>query len=220
MRTMMKSTSYTGIEICLLILTAIITVSIVEFLFIDVYAQNGTVNPNGAQLSKDLFSVQNLIIPHAGGGFSSLQTDSGNKVWITTGKWDLVSDPSKIGQSNSSSVGFNASIVMRGIDNLNEHEHKMSDFKLTKGTIHSTTKGSIFTFDGTGTIETPLGIHPDVPISIKIIDKQPLSLAVDNQTQGVMPQWVPSGHGTIILSIDQSAQDHYGNTPIYGNVRK
>ena len=215
----MKNTNhYKGIAICILISIAIITVLSVKFLFVDIYAQSGNVNSNDAQPSKDIFSVQNIIIPDAKGVFSSLQTDSDNKVWMTTGKWQLVSDPSKIGQGNLSSVGFNASIDMNGIDNSNEHGHKVSDFKLAEGSIRRTTRGSIFTFNGTGSIETPLGKHPEVPISIRIIDKNPISLAMGNQTERLMPQWVPGG-GIIILSIDQSAQDHFGSTPIYGNVR-
>ena len=48
----------------------------------------------------------------------------------TTGNWDLVSDPSNANQSNSSVVNFNATINMKGTDNSDGHEHKISEFKL------------------------------------------------------------------------------------------
>jgi len=182
------------------------------------YGQNAGFNPNGTQGSNALSSAQNVVIPNAKGGFSSLQTDDSNKVWITTGKWNLVSDPTKAGQRNLGTVGFNATIDMRGTDNLNEHEHKVSDFKLAQESMRTTTEGSIFTFKGTATVKTPQGVYPQVPISIKLIDKNPISVAVDNQTQKLMPQLVPGG-GTIILSIDKGAHDHFGNTPVYGNVK-
>jgi hypothetical protein len=210
---------HTAFLICTIFATATLAVLSANFLFVNINAQSAGTNPNSAQVSKDLSSVQNLIIPDARGGFSSLQTDADNKVWITTGKWNLVSDPSKIGQKNSSSVGFNATIDMRGTDNLNGHEHKVSDFKLAQGSISSTTQGSIFTFIGKGTVKTPQGTYPQVPIIIKLIDKNPISVAVDNQSQKLMPQWVPGG-GTIILTLDQSARDHFGSTPVYGNVRE
>ena len=205
--------------ICAIIATAALAVLSANSLFVSIYAQSAGTNPKGAPLSNDLSSVQNLIIRDARGSISSLQTDSDNKLWITTGKWNLVSDPTKIGQRNSSSVGFNASIDMRGINNLTGHGHKVSDFKLAKGSIRTTAQGSIFTFSGTATIETPQGIHPGVPIGITIIDKNPISVAVDNQSQKLMPQWVPGG-GNIILSLDQSAEDHFGRTPVFGGVKE
>ena len=209
---------FTGLAMCLLIGIVSITSLSAESLFIDVFAQNSNVKSNDAQFSKGAFSMQNIIISDAKGGFSSLQADSNNKVWITSGKWNLVSNPSKISPGNSSSVGFNATINMRGTDNITEHGHKVSDFKFAKGSIRSTNQGSIFTFNGTGTIETPQGVRPDVPISVRIIDKNPISLVMDDQAGRTMPQWVPGG-GIIILSVDKSAQDHFGSTPVYGDVK-
>ncbi len=55
--------------------------------------------------------------------------------WIATGDWDLIADPSKANQSNSSMISFNATIDMRGTDNSAGHEHKISEFKLTRHSI-------------------------------------------------------------------------------------
>ena len=110
----------------------------------------------------------NLIIDHAGGGFTSLQTDPDNTTWIATGDWELESEPSNDTQSNSSVVNFNATVGMRGTDNSNGHEHKISEFRLTNSSIASDEGGSEIMFNGTASIETDVGLYSDVPISIKI----------------------------------------------------
>jgi hypothetical protein len=191
---------------------------------VDVYSQNvgnetsaattqQSTDNGGASLLKD------LIIDHAGGGFTSLQTDADNTTWIATGKWDLVSDPSKIGQSNSSSTHFNTTIHTRNTDNSQGHDHKISDFNLVNSSINSSSKGSIILLNGTATIDTDVGVYHDVPISIRIVDAAPAILSIGTQSNEVKPQWVPRG-GTIALLIDQRVQDHFGNTPVYGDIRK
>ena len=162
--------------------------------------------------------LSDLIIDHAGGSFTSLQTDSDNRTWIATGNWDLVSQPSNANQSNSSSVIFNATINMKGTDNSDEHEHKISEFKLTNSSIGSSEEGSEITFNGTGTIETDIGLYSDVPISIKIYDQGPAIVSIDTQTNEIKPQWIPNG-GTISVLIDEKVQDHFGNTPVYGDIK-
>ena len=103
---------------------------------ISAFAQNITgTPPSGTNLNQTSFINENdrplsLIIDHAGGSFTSLQTDRDNKTWIATGNWELESEPSIDNQSNSSVVNFNATIGMRGTDNSAGHEHKISEFKL------------------------------------------------------------------------------------------
>jgi hypothetical protein len=160
-----------------------------------------------------------LTIEHAGGGFTSLQTDNDNKTWIATGDWNLVSDPSKASQSNSSVVGFNATIDLRGTDNLGEHEHKISDFKLMNSSIRSNTEDSELVFNGTASVETDVGLYSDVPLSVKIYDKGPPIVSIDTQTNEMKPQWIPDG-GTIVLLIDERIEDHFGSTPVYGTVKE
>ena len=108
---------------------------------------------------------------------------------------------------------------MKGTDNSDEHEHKISEFKLTNSSIGSSEEGSEITFNGTGTIETDIGLYSDVPISIKIYDQGPAIVSIDTQTNEIKPQWIPNG-GTISVLIDERVQDHFGNTPVYGNVRR
>ena len=103
---------------------------------IDGNGQDVTGNETGTEVTQPVANsgsslrLRDLIIDHAGGSFTSLQTDRDNKTWIATGNWELESEPSIDNQSNSSVVNFNATIGMRGTDNSAGHEHKISEFKL------------------------------------------------------------------------------------------
>jgi hypothetical protein len=177
----------------------------------------GVTQPGATNGSSSLLS--GIIIDHAGGSFTSLQTDNDNKTWIATGDWDLVSEPSGVNQSNSSVINFNATINMRGTDNSDGHEHIISEFKLTSSSIGSSEEGSVIVFNGTAAIETDVGLYTDVPVSIKINDEGPTIVSIDSQTNIIKPQWIPRG-GTIGVLIDERIQDHFGNTPVYGNIKK
>jgi hypothetical protein len=179
-------------------------------------------NNTGSQSNQSSQSAQlidNLKIDHAGGTFTSLQTDRDNKTWIATGDWDLISDPSKANQSNSSMTSFNATINMRGTDNSAGHEHKISNFKLMRSSVGSSAEGSEFVFNGTATIETDVGLYSDVPVVVRINDEGPAIVSINTQTNEVKPQWIPQG-GTISVLIDERVEDHFGNTPVYGDVKE
>ena len=227
-------------HVTVLAISAIIAaIAWTEFPDSTVYAQNvtgptGVPTPepatagnltNNETASQDVTSnrddslLSNLIIDHAGGGFTSLQTDADNMTWIATGSWDLVSDPSNAAQSNSSAIQFNATVDMRGTDNSAGHEHAISEFNLANSSIGSSSDGTEIVFNGTASIETDVGLYSDVPISIKIIDQAPAIVSIDTQTNEIKPQWVPEG-GTIGVLIDERVEDHFGNTPVYGNVRR
>ena len=162
--------------------------------------------------------LSDLTIDHAGGEFTSLQVDGSNKTWITTGNWDLVSNPSSAAQSGSL-VNFNATIVSRGTDGSGEHEHEISDFKLMNRSINSGTDGSEIVFNGTASVETDVGLYSDVPISIRITDKAPAIISIDTQSNKIEPKWIPGG-GTIGVLIDERVEDHFGVTPVYGDIKK
>ena len=177
----------------------------------DTTSQTSASNGNGS-----LFN--NLMIEYAGGGFTSLQTDPDNMTWIATGSWDLATNPTIANQSNSSAGLFNATINMRGTDNSQGHEHVISNFNLINSSIGSGSEGSTIVFNGTATIETDVGLYSDVPISIRIIDEAPAILSIDTQTNEIEPQWIPGG-GTISVLIDERVQDHFGNNPVYGDIK-
>jgi hypothetical protein len=179
-------------------------------------------NNTGSQSNQSSQSAQalgELTIEHAGGTFTSLQTDGDNKTWIATGDWDLISDPAKANQSNSSMISFNATINMKGTDNSAGHEHKISEFKLENSSIGSTEEVSQITFNGTASIETDVGLYSDVPISIIIYDEGPVIVSIDTQTNEIEPQWISEG-GTVQVLIDERVEDHFGITPVYGGVEE
>jgi hypothetical protein len=219
-----KVVGNTPFVFCILAFAFVIGVIIVSS-NADIYAQNATLSTPanntipGANMTRSSPSpLQNLTIDHAGGGFTSLQVDSSNKTWITTGTWDLVSNPSSLAQSGSL-VNFNATIISRDTDGSGEHEHKISDFKLMNRSINSGSDGSEIVFNGTGSVETDVGLYSDVPISIRITDKAPAIISIDTQSNKIEPKWIPGG-GTIGLLIDERVEDHFGYTPIYGNVKR
>ena len=209
---------------CILAFAFVIGVIIVSS-NVDIYAQNATLSTPanntipGANMTRSSPSpLQNLTIDHAGGGFTSLQVDGSNKTWITTGTWDLVSNPSSATQSGSL-VNFNATIVSRGTDGSGEHEHEISDFKLMNRSINSGTDGSEIVFNGTASVETDVGLYSDVPISIRITDKAPAIISIDTQSNKIESKWIPGG-GTIGVLIDERVEDHFGVTPVYGDIKK
>ena len=61
---------------------------------IDRNGQNVTGNETGTEVTQPIANsgsssrLSDLIIDHAGGSFTSLQTDRDNKTWIATGKWE------------------------------------------------------------------------------------------------------------------------------------
>jgi hypothetical protein len=214
------------ISICI-VLAFISIISITGSFGMSVYGQkNDSSNVNdltdSRKKSQDVsvnVDLNDLKIEGVGGTISSLQTDNNSKNWVTSGKWDLQSNPSNT-TANSSRVRFNATIDMRGIDNSLPHTHKISEFKLTKTSVESGDKGSVLTFIGTANIETPFGLTTEVPIIIKLIDSGQVLLSADAQSGVVEPKWVPKG-GIVSLLIDnQKLQEHFGNSPVYGTVKK
>ncbi|HET6716991.1 MAG TPA: hypothetical protein VFG90_07655 [Nitrososphaeraceae archaeon] len=226
---MTSQTPAVVLAISILVVAVMNMIEITEPTSIAVYAQNvenATKNflsnntlSQSNRTSEPISPIDNLKIDHAGGTFTSLQTDNDNKTWIATGDWDLISDPLRANQSNSSVVGFNATIGMRGTDNSAGHEHKISNFKLMRSSVGSSAEGSEFVFNGTATIETDVGLYSDVPVVVRINDEGPAIVSINTQTNEVKPQWIPQG-GTISVLIDERVEDHFGSTPVYGDVKE
>lgn len=188
-----------------------------------VYGQNSNENGTSTNVlqsgAKPSAGLNSLTIDHARGVFTSLQTDADNVTWIATGKWNLVSDPINASQSNSSIVEFNATIDMRNINDSQRHRHKISGFNLLDSSVTSESDGSTIVFKGTASVDTDVGVYSDVPITIKLLDNAPAIVSIGSQTNQVIPEWIPGG-GTISLLIDERVQDHFGDTPVYGEIRK
>ena len=183
-----------------------------------VYAQILT-QPQSVNDGGDIGDLNDVLIENAGGEFASLQTDNDSKTWITSGRWSLISIPSNSSQSNLSKVSFNATIDMVGTDNREKHQHELSDFKLVNRSIVSSDEGSVITLNGTSSIETDVGQHTDIPISVKILDNAPITLAMNTESDLINTKWIPEG-GIISLWVDEDRlDDHFGHSPVYGGVR-
>jgi hypothetical protein len=169
---------------------------------------------NGSNVSV----ISNLDIDEARGTFGSLQTDNNNVTWVTTGRWDMISDPVQTNK-DSSQMSFNTTINMATTNNSDRHEHKIDSFQLTDGSLESSGEGSTLVLNGTVSIETDESRYTDVPISIKIMDESPIIVSINSQSN-IMPKWQPGG-GLISLWVDPNAiEDHFGDTPVYGGIRK
>jgi hypothetical protein len=95
---------------------------------------------------------------------------------------------------NSSSPAFNATFNMVMLNGTAPHKHSITDFKITGSPTKS---GMATTYNGTATVTMKGMAMSSVPISIKLTGRA-MSLWIDpTMTMG-----------------------HFGNTPIYGFVRK
>ena len=90
---------------------------------------------------------------------------------------------------------FNSKFNMVMTNGSAMHDHKIYNFKLTSKSIpNNTTSVS----NGTATITMRQGPVPDVPVSIKAMNNNVLSIWVD----------------------PAKVNNHFGNTPIFGTIEK
>ena len=123
------------------------------------------------------------------GTIASLQNGKdGKPAWIVSGAWDFKN-------INSSSPTFNATFNMVMLNGSAPHKHTITDFKMTG----SPTKKNIATmYNGTATVSLKKGPVTSVPISIKLMGPQAMSLWID----------------------PTKTENHFGNTPIYGTQHR
>ena len=143
-------------------------------------------------------NLQNL----SGNIISLHKNDTSNPAWIVSGKWKLVQVPNiatnNTNNSNLQNIKFNASIVMESIDGINNHRHRISDFKLSNMTFHN--RDAII--DGTVSLTSPGGEQTlekniaNIPIRIKIFNLNTITMEMENKM----------------------VKEHFGGSPIYGKV--
>ena len=160
--------------------------------------------------------LSNLQITGAKGPIASLQNDENNTTWITRGQWTLTAE----NQINSSEVKFYATLDMVKPDNTESHEYKFGDFNLKSSSVKSNINSTNLILNGTTTISSKNGFYTTVPISINIHDEGPVESLIDVQTKTVNPTWTPKGGVIEILIEPGRFNDHFGNTPIYGLIKK
>jgi len=168
-----------------------------------------------------ILTLSNLNITEAKGSITSLQNDNSNLTWITGGQWKLYpTNPGHNVRNNSNALEFNATVHMVRPDNKDRHSHNISNFILADGSIHSNDKSSTLILNGTAMINTEDGSFSDTPISIIIRSNGSISSSINKNSNIIYPKWIPEG-GTIEVWIDpERVNSHFGNTPIYGNVKK
>jgi hypothetical protein len=149
---------------------------------------------------------------YAFGTIASLQNDeNGNPTWIVSGLWEgsLSMDNKTLGGGNQSTIPTNTTAPTGTLPNATFHskfnmvmtngsalhDHEIYDFTLADMSMPN---NSTAVYNGTATITMRQGPVPDVPISIKTMDNNAVSIWVD----------------------PTKINNHFGNTPIFGTITK
>ena len=148
---------------------------------------------------------------YAFGTIASLQNDeNGNPTWILSGLWEgSLTNKTQDGGNNQSTATANTSTAAANLPNgtLHSkfnmvmtngsamHDHEISDFTLTDISMPD---NSTTVYNGTVTITMKQGPVSDVPISVKAMDSNAVSIWID----------------------PTKVNNHFGDTPIYGIIAK
>jgi hypothetical protein len=154
---------------------------------------------------------------YAFGTVASLQNDeNGNPTWIVSGIWkgslSMGNETQGVGgnQTNTTSAATNATSTTGGgspnatlyskfnmvmTNGSALHDHEIYDFKLTNMTMPNNTTT---VYNGTATITMRQGPVTNVPVSIKSMESNAISIWADPAT----------------------INNHFGNTPIFGTIEK
>ena len=150
---------------------------------------------------------------YAFGTIASLQNDeNGNPTWIVSGLWEgslSMDNKTQGGESNQTSTTANATIARGSLPNATfhskinmvmtngsaMHDHEIYDFTLADMSMPN---NSTTVYNGTATITMRQGPVPDVPVSIKTMDNNAVSIWLD----------------------PTKINNHFGNTPIFGTIVK
>ena len=138
---------------------------------------------------------------YAFGTIASLQNDeNGNPIWIVSGLYkgsltmnNKTQDGVATGSLPNATLNSKFNMVMTNGSAM--HDHEIYDFTLTDMSMPN---NSTTVFNGTATITMRQGPVPDVPISIKAMENNAVSI------------WVEP----------TKIQNHFGNTPIFGTIEK
>jgi hypothetical protein len=163
---------------------------------------------------KQGYSQHNKMVQpglYAFGTIASLQNDeNGNPTWIVSGLWEgSLTNKTQGGEGNQTATTTNASTATASLLNATfhskfnmvmtngsaMHDHEIYDFTLAD---ISKTNNSTIVYNGTATITLRQGPVPDVPISIKTMDNNTISIWAD----------------------PTKVNNHFGNTPIFGIIAK
>jgi hypothetical protein len=146
---------------------------------------------------------------YAFGTIASLQNDeNGNPTWIVSGLWKGSISMDNKTQDNQSSIAnttaaagslpnatFDSKFTMVMTNGSAMHKHAIYNFKLMN---MSNPSNATSIFNGTATITLKDGPVDNVPVSIKRIDNNVVSIWAD----------------------PTRVNNHFGNTPIFGTIEK
>src|SRR4029453_2343667 len=138
---------------------------------------------------------------YAFGTIASLQNDkNGKPTGIVSGVYKAslsMNNKTQDGAATRSlpNATLNAKFNMVMTNGSAMHDHKIYDFKLTKMSMPN---NSTTVFNGTATITMKQGPVTGVPISIKAMDNNAVSVWID----------------------PTKIQNHFGNTPIFGTIER
>ena len=176
-------------------------------------------NANAYPQQKQGYSQNKMMMQpgfYAFGTIASLQNDeNGNPTWIVSGIWkgslSMGNETQGVGgnQTNTTSAAANATSTTGGAPNATfnskfnmvmtngsaMHDHEIYNFNLASTSNPNNTTS---VFNGTATITMRQGPVENVPVSIKRIDNNVISMWADP---------------TMI-------NNHFGNTPIFGTIEK
>lgn len=138
---------------------------------------------------------------YALGTIASLQNDeNGNPIWIVSGHYkgsismiNKTQDGNATGSLPNATLNAKFSMVMTNGSAM--HDHRIYNFTLTGMSMPN---NSTTVFNGTATMTMRQGPVPDVPLSIKAMEDNVVSIWVD----------------------PTKVQNHFGNTPIFGTIEK
>jgi hypothetical protein len=150
---------------------------------------------------------------YAFGTISSLQNDeNGNPTWIVSGLWKgslSMDNKTQGGGGNQSTTTTTTTTETGGLPNATFyskvnmvmtngsalHDHEIYDFRLTDMTMPN---NSTTVYNGTATITMREGPVPNVPVSIRTMDNNVISIWAD----------------------PTKINNHFGNTAIFGIIQK
>ena len=138
---------------------------------------------------------------YAFGTIASLQNDeNGNPLWIVSGLYkgsltmnNKTQDGVATGSLPNATLNSKFNMVMTNGSAM--HDHRIYNFTLTDMSMPN---NSTTVFNGTATITMRQGPVHDVPLSIKAMENNAVSIWVD----------------------PTKIQNHFGNTPIFGTIEK
>jgi hypothetical protein len=141
---------------------------------------------------------------YATGTIASLQNDKdGKPTWLLSGSWrgsltNITSAMSSNANNTASKKNlpiatFNAVFSMVMLNGSALHRHQISNFSLTDMSIPN---NGIIVYNGTASITMKEGPVNDVPLSIKTLNDNVISIWID----------------------PAKTMNHFGNTPIYGTI--